>query len=211
MTEKPIKHFNLATVWGRVDGVPTSKKSNEGKGKPFWRLKVICASKRGNVFAYGRLWNKEKASALVEYVKKSPGAGIKLVGFFNQYDHDIKDGEGKVTTTVRRSNFTWYEWNQDKCEDPRAAFALVGIVKDIQDDRLMLHLDRQGSEPEDFTVYARDLAELEARKLIAGDVVQVKGYLQTKTGEDEFGCTEESLILPCFDVSDLKVRGDDFA
>ncbi len=205
MTGQQKKHFNRGTVWGRVDGLPKKKLSNEGKGVPYYRLKVICASHRGNAFAYGRIWNEPKAKALIDYLKKNPNAGIKLKGWFNQYDHDL--GGGKME---RRSNFTWHDWQPDKCEDPRAAFALVGIVKDVKDDMLFLHLERQGSEPEDFMVYARNLAELEEKKLIAGDIVQVKGYLQNKSGEDEFGCTDDTPILPCFDVTDLKIVEGDF-
>lgn len=210
MSEKQAKHFNKGTVWGRVDGVPSRKLSNEGKGEPFWRMKVVCASRRGNAFAYGRIWNKEKALALIDYLKKNPGAGIKLVGFFNQYNHDKKEND-KVVTTVRRSNFTWYDWQPDKCEDPRAAFALVGAVTGVKDDLLFLRLERAGSQPEDFELYALDLAAFEEKKIITGDTVQVKGYLQSKSGEDEFGCTEDAAILPCFDADDVKVKGDDFA
>ena len=96
--EKQVAHFNKATVWGRVDGVPTRKLSGEGKGRPYHRIKVICASHRGNVLAYGRIWsqgppvqtpkgpkwNETKAEALIDYLKKNPSAGIKLVGFLNQ-------------------------------------------------------------------------------------------------------------------------------
>src|SRR3990172_5933398 len=161
MSEKIIKHFNKANVWGRVDGVPTRKLSKEGKGRPYWRLKVTCPSSRGNVLAYGRLWNKEKAEALIDYLKKNPSAGIKLVGFFNQYD-DMEEH-------VRRSNFTWYDWQPDPCADPRAAFVLVGKVEAVKDDVLVLQLNREGSDPEDFEVYALTPSALKG--IIEDDIV----------------------------------------
>ncbi len=37
---KKVAHFNKGTVWGRVDGVPTRKLSGEGKGRPYYRIKV---------------------------------------------------------------------------------------------------------------------------------------------------------------------------
>ena len=192
---------------------PEKKLSNEGKGRkkdsesdksskkgsPFYRLKVICASSRGNAFAYGRIWNVEKAKALIDYLKKNPGAGIKLVGWFNQYDKQL-DGD----TVERRSNFTWHDWFPDKCDDPRAAFSLVGIVTGIQDDVLSLHLERKGSQPEDFKILALESASMQ--RIQEGDVVQVKGYLRSKSGEDEFGDTDNSPILPYFADEDLKLR-----
>ncbi len=197
--EKPILHFNRGTVWGRVEGVPSKKLSDEGKGKPFYRLKVICASHRGNAFAYGRIWNVEKAKSLIDYLKKNPSAGIKLVGWFNQYDKMLDGGK-----LERRSNFTWHDWFADKCEDPRAAFSLVGIVTAIEKDLLSLHLERKGSQPEDFKILALESASMQ--RIQEGDVVQVKGYLRSKSGEDEFGDTDNSPILPYFADEDLKLR-----
>jgi hypothetical protein len=210
--EKQILHFNRGTVWGRVDGAPEKKLSNEGKGRkkdskdgdskkgsPFYRLKVICASHRGNAFAFGRLWNVEKAKALIDYLKKNPNAGIKFVGWFNQYDKHLDGG-----MIERRSNFTWHDWYPDKCEDPRAAFSLVGIVTAMEGELLSLHLDRNGSQPEDFKIYALEDSSLQ--RIQEGDVVQVKGYLQSKSGEDQFGDTDNSPILPYFADEDLKIR-----
>lgn len=197
---KEVLHFNKTTIWGKVDGVPEKKLSEEGKGKPFYRIKVICASKRGNAFAYGRIWNVEKAKALIDYLKKNPGAGVKFVGWLNQYDH--RDTETNVTT--RRTNFTWHDWSADKCEDPRAAFSLVGMVTAIAGDLMTLHLERKGSQPEDFKIHA--LEESSLARLTAGDIVQVKGYLRSKHGEDEFGDTDNSPILPYFADEDLKIR-----
>ena len=197
--EKQVLHFNRGTVWGRVDGMPQSKLSEEGKGKKFYRLKVICASRRGNAFAYGRIWNEVKAKALIDYLKKNPSAGIKLVGWFNQYDKQLDGGR-----TERRSNFTWHDWFPDKCEDPRAAFSLVGLVTAIEGDLLSLHLERQGSQPEDFKLHALEDSSL--ARIAEGDTVQVKGYLQSKLGEDEFGDTDNSPILPYFADDDLKLR-----
>ncbi len=193
-----IKHFNKGTVWGRVDGVPTRKLSEEGKGRPYWRLKVTCPSHRGNVLAYGRLWNKEKAEALIDYLKKNPSAGIKLVGFFNQYD-DKKEN-------VRRSNFTWYDWSPDACEDPRAAFVLVGKVEAMKDDVLVLQLSREGNDPEDFEVYALTSSALKG--IIEGDVIEVVGYLRSKNPDDEFGRSNNSPVRPY--IEELKVREGDF-
>lgn len=211
--EKPIVHFNRGTVWGRVDGIPKSKLSNEGKGRkkdakdgsakegaPFYRMKVICASHRGNAFAFGNIWNVVKAKALIDYLKKNPSAGIKFVGWFNQYDHYDED----TKQTTRRSSFTWHDWSPDKCEDPRAAFSLVGVVTAIQDEVLSLHLERNGSQPEDFKILALEAASMQ--RIQEGDVVQVKGYLRSKSGEDEFGDTDNSPILPYFADEDLKIR-----
>lgn len=211
MSEKKCKHYNKGTVWGRVDGVPTRKLANEGKGRkkdaedgaakkgdPFWRLKVISASHRGNVFAYGRIWKKEKAETLIDYLKKNPSGGVKLTGFFNQYD-DAKE-------KVRRSNFTWYDWHPDPCEDPRAAFVLVGLVTAVQDDVLLLHLDRENSDPEDFEVYALEPSQL--RGITEGDVVEVVGYLRTREPDDEFGRPQNSPIRPY--IEQIKLREGDF-
>lgn len=202
MSEEPAKevvHFNRGTVWGRVDGAPKEKLSDEGKGKLFWRMKVICASHRGNAFAFGRLWDEKKAKALIEYLKKNPGAGVKLVGWFNQYDKMLEGGK-----TERRSNYTWHDWYRDECPDPRAAFSLVGVVTGLQGDILSLNLQRKNCKPEDFKIHALD--EISLQRLTEGDVVQVKGYLRSKSGEDEFGDTDNSPIMPYFADADLKIR-----
>jgi hypothetical protein len=214
--EKEIKHFNRGTVWGRVEGAPEKKLSNEGKGRkkdapdgsskkgsPFYRLKVICASHRGNAFAYGRIWNEAKAKNLIQYLKDTPGAGIKLVGWFNQYDKTLEGGN-----VERRSNFTWHDWFPDKCEDPRAAFSLVGKVTAITENLLSLHMERKGSQPEDFKIHA--LEDTSLQRVTEGDIIQVKGYLRSKHGEDEFGDTDNSPILPYFADEDLKIRGCPF-
>jgi hypothetical protein len=210
--EKEILHFNKATVWGRVDGTVEKKLSNEGKGRkkdsadgsskkgaPFYRLKVICASHRGNAFAYGRIWNEEKVKNLIEHLKKNPGAGIKLVGWFNQYDKTLEGGK-----IERRSNFTWHDWAPDECLDPRAAFSIVGMVTAMEGDLLSLHLERKGSQGEDFRIHALESVSME--RLTVNDIIQVKGYLRSKDGEDEFGDTDNSPILPYFADKDLKVR-----
>ncbi len=236
MTEKKkVAHFNKGTVWGRVDGVPTRKLSGEGKGRPYYRIKVVCASQRGNVLAYGRIWsgpkegnppkwNETKPRQLIDYLKKNPSAGIKLVGFLNQYDDVKKDKKGVPILDevsgkpipVRYSNFTWYDWFPDKCEDPRAAFVLVGQVKKKQDDMLRLHLERPGSDPEDFEIYALDPVLLMNKDsgglgVLEDDVVQVKGYLMARNTEDEFGAPQnDSPIRPYFDMDGLQVRAGDF-
>lgn len=195
--KKPIKHFNKGTVFGRVDGVPTRKQSKEGKARPYWRIKMVCASHRGNVLAYGRIWNREKAEALIDYLKKNPSAGVKMVGFFNQYEKD-----GQIL-----SNFTWYDWFPDKCEDPRAAFVLVGKVTAVMHDKLVLELAREGNEPEVFEIHALDAEGLKG--ITEGDIVEAVGYLRSKAPEDEFGRSNNSPIKPY--IEELKVREGDFA
>ena len=196
MSNQPAKHFNKGTVWGRVDGVPRRKLSNEGKGDPYWTIKVICPSYRGNAFAFGRIRNEEKAEALIDYLKKNPHGGVKLVGFFNQYE---KDGS-------RLSNFSWYDWQPHACEDPRAAFVLVGRVEGVQDDTLALVLEREGSDPEDLEVYALSAGALKG--FTEGDVVEVKGYLRSKEPEGEFGETNNSPIRPY--IEQINLREGDF-
>jgi hypothetical protein len=196
--KKQVKHFNKATVFGRVDGVPTRKQSKEGKARPYWRIKMVCASHRGNVLAYGRIWNKEKAEALIDYLKKNPSAGIKMVGFFNQYTK----GDQIL------SNFTWYDWCPDKVEDPRAAFILVGKVLAVKDDTLSMELTREGNDPETFEVHA--LASDALKGITEDDVVEAVGYLRAKSPEDEYGRrTSDSPIKPY--IEELRVREGDFA
>ncbi len=208
MSEK-VKHFNKATVFGRLKELPEKKLSNEGKGRPFWRITVVCAnSQHGTVLAYGRIWDPKKAADLIAYFKKDSTAGVKLVGFLNQYDHEEKEkNTGKVIATVRRSNFTWYDWFPDKCEQPRASFILTGKVEDIKDDLLLLHLEREGSDPEDFEVHVLTMQQLKG--LTEGDVVKVKGYIRSREAEDEFGDSTNSPIRPY--IESLELREGDFA
>jgi len=198
--EKAVQHFNKSVVWGRVDGVPSTKKSDSGKGRRYLRLKVVCANpKYGNVLAYGRIWNQEKIDSLVDYLKKNPGAAVKLTGFINQYDH--VEGEGSEAKTSRRSNFTWYDWAPDKCENPRASFIMVGKIKAIKDDTVIIRLERKGNDPEEFEVYPMTGQQLKG--IIEDDTVKVKGYVRALNPEDEFGDTTNAPIRPYIEEIEL--------
>ena len=60
--QKPIKHYNTAHVIGRVQGVPETKRDNEGKGpNEYLRININCASREnGNVIAFGQMRNRVK-------------------------------------------------------------------------------------------------------------------------------------------------------
>ena len=190
-----MKHYNAGNVWGRIQGTPAKKKSKEGKGQTYLRIMLNCYNPEfGNVRAYGRLWNKLQIDSLLDHIKKNPGAGLRLRGFFNQYEKD-----GRML-----SNFTWFDWFPDPCERPRAAFVLVGQVMGLGEDTLALELHRDGSGEEHFELHA-----LEKQQLVGigeGDTVMVKGYLRSREGEDEFGASGTDPIRPY--VADITVRTD---
>lgn len=178
-----MNHYNAAHVWGRIVGVPTTKKSREGKGAPYLRLEVSCYHPRfGNVRAYANLWGQKKIEGLVDEVKVHQRALIKFDGFLSQYED-----EGK-----RYSNFTFYDWQPAAFEaEPRAAFILVGELERIDGGKVMLFLKRpkRGKEDEHieerFELHLPDDCAMNGA--MAGDLVKVKGYLRAAAGEDPFG------------------------
>jgi hypothetical protein len=201
------KHYNAAHVWGRIAEVPTEKKSLEGKGAPYLRLKLNCYNPEyGNVQAYGNLWGRKKIDECVAAYKKDPQRTFKFSGFVSQAPET--EGHGRYT------NFTFIGHDPgDQAAKLRAVFILVGEVTGIEGDKLALHLAREmkpkkeGDEPkiqeEDFDLVLLDRNA--ANGITVGDVVEVKGKLRARDGEDEYG-SNSSPVRPY--VEKIEVRID---
>ena len=200
------KHYNAAHVWGRIAEVPTERKSLEGKGAPYLRLKVNCyCPEYGNVLAYGNLWGRKKINECLEAYQLHPNQVFKFSGFVSQVPETQEHG--------RYTNFTFIGCESVEGAKPRAVFILVGEVTGIEGDKLALHLAREmkprkeGDEPkiqeEDFDLYLLDPRA--ANGITAGDVVEVKGKLRAKDGEDEYG-SNSSPVRPY--VEKIEVRVD---
>ena len=201
-----IRHFNAAHVWGRIAEVPTEKKANEGKGAPYLRLKLNCyCPEYGNVQAYGNLWGRKKIDECLDAYQMDPRQAFKFSGFLSQAPETSEHG--------RYTNFTFIGCEPIVATKLRAVFILVGEVTGIEGDKLALHLAREmkprkeGDEPkiqeEDFDLYLLDPRA--ANGITAGDVVEVKGKLRAKDGEDEYG-SNSSPVRPY--VEKIEVRVD---
>ena len=182
------KHYNAGHVFGRIAEPPTEKKSKEGKGAPYLRLKINCYHpETGNVQAYGNLWGRKRIDECTAAYKKDPRQTFKFSGFFSQAPEE----EGKD----RYSNFTFIGMETLDEAKPRAVFVLVGTVSRLEEDKLSIHLSREmkpkedGEDPrvqeEDFDLVLLDPPA--ARGIMVGDVVEAKGKLRAKEGEDEYG------------------------
>jgi hypothetical protein len=195
-----IKHFNVANIRGRVEGVPTTKRDKEGKGSPYLRLKINCASQdRGNVVVYAQMRNKAKYEALLEHIKKHPATAYHFRAFYNQYPKDRGDENSE-----RRSAFSIWEWAPDPEEGktPKATFVLTGAVLGIEKDKLALQLNRENNNEELFDLYA--LRQSQLNGLTEGETIEVCGYMMTKGGADEFDRPTSSPILPY--IKEITVR-----
>lgn len=182
------KHFNLGNCWGKIASVKAEKSKNEGT--PYLSITLECPNSLfGNIKTYGRLWGQVKIDAFMDYFKKHPGSAYRFQGFFSQYD---KNGE-------RYSNYTFFSWQPFEGTEFRAAFILKGTVSAIEDDKIFLHLDREGSGDyadisEDFEVYVLDMSHLPNIK--AGDLIQAKGAIRYKESEDYFGGSPQGPVRP---------------
>ncbi|HAR45061.1 MAG TPA: hypothetical protein DCS05_02505 [Nitrospiraceae bacterium] len=199
--QKPIKHYNTAHVIGRVQGVPETKRDNEGKGpNEYLRININCASREnGNVIAFGQMRNRVKWEALLDHIQKNPGAFYHLQAFYNQFPED-RGNEG----SRRLSSFFFWDWCEDKEKgaDPRAVFILKGVLTGIEGEKVSLELNREKNTDkhgnpivELFDLFA--LAPHFLNGVTEGDTVEVVGELMSKGGGDRFGRTVSNApILP---------------
>lgn len=183
-----VKHYNAAYVFGRIAEVPTEKLSNEGKGAPYLRLKINCYRPEfGNVQAYGNLWGRKRIDDCLAAYKKDSRQLFKFSGFFSQAPETQEHG--------RYANFTFIGCEVLDEAKLRAVFVLKGMIARIEGEKLALHLEREmkpkkeGAEPkiqrEDFDLYLLDRQA--AKGITEGDVVEIKGKLRARDGEDEYG------------------------
>jgi hypothetical protein len=180
-----VKHYNAGHVWGRISHFKETK-TKRGKGVPYLRLQIECANELyGNVKAYGKMFGKDRFTALLDHYKKHPGSAYRFRGFFSQYDDD----EGR-----RLSNYTFFEWNPFEGSEYRASFILAGQVeatgKKDGEGTLVLNVVRKGQGgysdiDEEFTVWTFNAQEV--AEISEGDRVHVKGLLRAREGEDMFG------------------------
>jgi len=175
------KHFNAGNVWGKI--LELKKESTQG-GTDFLMISLDCGGKHGSVRAYGRIFGKDKIEGLVAHHKENPGTVVHFRGYIGQYEK----GEDILT------NFTFYAWQPDLLQAPRAAFVLVGEVKELDQIgdmwRITMHLSRKGQPghgdlEEDFTLWSFDGSVFAG--MMKGQIVELKGYMQQGEGVDDFG------------------------
>ena len=198
--EKKYKHFNAAHIWGRIEGVPTTKRDKEGKGAPYLKLKINCAhTERGNVIVYGQMRNKAKYEALLDHMKQHPAAPYRFKAFYNQYNETRGDKESR-----RFSSFFFWDWYPDPNEgrDLRASFIMVGEVSGIDKDKVSLELHREENNEEFFDLYV--LHQNLLNGITEGETVEVVGCMQSKGGEDKYGRPSSSPVLPY--IEEITVR-----
>jgi hypothetical protein len=191
-TEEP-KHFNAGNVWGKI--LKAEEKKTRDKKTPFLELEIDCGSSQyGNVRAYGRLWGKEKITALVTHHGQHKGASYRLKGFYNQYS----DNE------VRYSGYSFYDFEAvapDTHPVPRASFILVGQVmkKEMIDGEGIVTLivsrpQKDQKIDEELTLYFFDLDpffEIESE-----DIIEVRGLLRKREAEDIYGGSTNDKFRP---------------
>lgn len=174
------KHFNAANVWGKIVEL---KEDNQSE-KPCVMIQLDCSGKRGTVRAYGRMYGREKTDKLIDFHKNNPGVIVRFRGFISQYEK-----RDEILT-----NFTFYQWNHEPNQEPRAAFVLTGELTNIEDfgeeTRVTMQVVRKGSggyddRQEEFLLWMFGDSLLDGASV--GGIVEFKGYMQQGEGEDEFG------------------------
>lgn len=177
-----MNHFNQGHVFGRPIEI---EQATTEKGTPYVKLKISCANpKLGDVTVYGQMYGEKECMELTDFYKQNPTARVRLSGFFHQY---------KKAEQLRWSFvfFRWSPWTDADGHGERAAFVLIGAMRDRGEDSdadynqfMDIHLSRKGQEgsapvEEDFRVYS-DLAT--AFDHCSG-AVKVQGYLVAPEGE----------------------------
>lgn len=181
---KTTNHFNQAHVFGRP--MKVARKTTE-KRTPYLEIQISCANpKLGDAVVYGHMYGEKECMEFEDFYKQTPAEKVRLSGFFNQYE---KNGQLRWSFAF----FRWQPWTDAEGNGDRAAFILVGDVREQGDDPnadydryLDLHLSRKGTEgnapqEEDFRVYSDLASAFDGVE----DSVKVQGYLIG--GEGEFG------------------------
>lgn len=202
MTDKEIKHFNKGVVFGRLSDLVIKTSENN---KKYMQLHLECPNDlHGDTRVYGRLWGDDRVEQLLGALKKDgklmKGTGLRLEGFFSQYDGE--DGQ-------RLNNFTFFKWKPFTGAEYRAAFILTGQIEDAYETEegegaIHLHIVRKGANEqdveEDFLVFTEDKDDI--LELQQGQIVHLKGLISEKGEEDYFGST--SGIFKAY-VKEIKV------
>ena len=188
------KHYNQGNVWGIVT------KAEEGKTKekhtPYLDIETDCSSEEcGRIRAYGRLWGKEKIEAFKTAHTENEKAVFRLKGFYGQFT----DEHG-----VTYSSYTFYDFQ--RLDGPpkggqRAAFILVGELtgKELIDGEgeFTIELERSGRETtteQKLTLRLLDLDGYYEVELF--DLVELRGLIRKREGEDIFGGSTDDPIRP---------------
>ena len=178
------KHFNAGNVWGKV---LKAERKNTPNGKLFLNLHIHCPGAQGNIHAYGRLWKEDLIDALEKAIQEDPLGIFRFRGVFSQY---IQGNE--------LPNYSFFDWQVVPKDTPlRAAFILVGEALELkynaQQDcaELSMKVIREGQagysdSVEEFTLITRE-PDQELTQICGGEIVEIKGFLQQGSGEDEFG------------------------
>ncbi|MDO8282715.1 MAG: hypothetical protein Q7U10_08885 [Thermodesulfovibrionia bacterium] len=184
------KHFNKGIAWGKLEGLRRTTSDSVDK-KPYLKIYLHCHNAlHGNVKVYGRIWGADRIAEaekllMDEDKQLKKGMGLRLEGFFNQYDKKVED---EIT---RLSNFTFFQIAPYDGTEYRAVFILTGVIeiilRDLEEGSIRLSLDRQGNQPEEFLLYTDDQKELKG--LEAGQTVQIKGMMAEQGEEDYFGAS----------------------
>lgn len=172
------KHFNMGSVFGRVDLESIERKKNPNT--EFINFQVNVSGRRcGSVRAFCRMWKAERFEPFVEHVMQRPQTPIFLKGFFSQF----WDERNNVY-----ASFTVYHW-EERESDPRAAFILKGEVEVVSavtlGQRLLLQLQRGDQEAERLELWLQSEKFLDIPQ--QGQLIEVKGYLRQENPEDDFG------------------------
>lgn len=190
---KEPKHFNAGNVWGKI--TKAGEKRTRDKKTPFLELEIDCnSSQYGRVKAYGRMWGKEKISAIVAHHAKHKDICYRFKGFYNQYT----DNE------VRYSGYSFYDFEivqDDVYPVPRASFILVGQVlgKEMIDGEgiVTLNVSRPQKDQvvdEELTLYFFDLDPF--FEVDDEDVIEVRGLLRKREAEDIYGGSTNDRFRP---------------
>ncbi|NOZ67979.1 MAG: transposase [Deferribacteres bacterium] len=81
-------HFNKGVVFGKLAGL--ERKKSEG-GKPYIQIYLECPNDlHGDAKVYGRMWGEDRVNAFMAGLNRDGkllmGTGLRLEGFFSQYD-----------------------------------------------------------------------------------------------------------------------------